>query len=367
LLTSTSGVAASTFADTAQGAQARISLQNGQGGVDGRKLNLVTDDDQSGVSSNLSAAQDLVQNKSAFGVLAVSAFMFGSYRYLQQRRVPVTGGAFDGPEWGQQPNTNMFTFSPIDPKYPYPYGPNTAVGKFFKSIGATNVAEFASNTPSSRAAAEGTKASVLAAGLKNGYENLSVPFGGVDFTGYVLALKQAGIDGAECVCVESSDLALATTARNAGLSLKSILATGYDQQTLDDKSAVAAAQGQYFQAFTVPFELHTAPTTQMLAAMKHYAHYQGSIPDYGQVQGWLSADLMIKGLQTAGPNPTRSSFMTGLREVTNFDGGGVLPSPVDLSLSSFGKLPATSCFYYLQLQGAKFVPLPKVCGSPLTP
>ncbi len=362
LLTSVTGDAASTFADTSQGAQARIDLQNAHGGVDGRTIHMTTADDQSSTTQALTASQALVDNDHVFGVMGVSAFLFAAYKQLQTEGVPVTGGGFDGPEWGEQPNTNMFTFTPVDAKYPGS-PPFTVTGQFFKSIGSTNVAEFASQTPSSVGAAQSAKTSVLAAGLKNTYQDLNFPFGGVDFTAQMLQLKQQGVDAAYCVCVESSDLALSTAAKDAGVALKQILATGYDQQTLDDPAAVSAAQGQYFTTVTVPFELGTAPTAEMLAAMKQYVGYTGTVPDYGQVEGWLSADLMISGLQLAGANPTRTSFIDGLRTDTSYTGGGLLPNPVNSSLAEFGTVPRTQCTYYVQLQGNKFVPLPKRCGT----
>jgi hypothetical protein len=61
--------------------------------------------------------------------------------------VPVTGDGFDGPEWGQQPNTNMFSLDPVNPGYP----PTTVWGEFFKSTGVTRVAGIAyADIPSSR-------------------------------------------------------------------------------------------------------------------------------------------------------------------------------------------------------------------------
>ncbi|HUZ09204.1 MAG TPA: ABC transporter substrate-binding protein, partial [Acidimicrobiales bacterium] len=68
-VTDLTGVASSTFADGAGGAQARIDLQNAQGGVNGHKLKLVVEDDQSSPTVNKTASQDLVQNKGAFGVI----------------------------------------------------------------------------------------------------------------------------------------------------------------------------------------------------------------------------------------------------------------------------------------------------------
>ena len=62
----------------------------------------------------------------------------------------------------------------------------------------------------------------------------------------MLQLKQQGVDAAYCVCVESSDLALSTAAKDAGVALKQILATGYDQQTLDDPAAVSSRSRPVF-------------------------------------------------------------------------------------------------------------------------
>jgi len=197
-ITSVTGNASSTFNDSAKGAQARIDALNAAGGINGRKINLITADDQSSVSGDLTASQDLVA-KGAFGVINFSPYAFGGYKYLQEHGVPVTGGAFDGPEWGIAPNTNMFSYGGgVDPHYPA----TTGYGLFFKSLGATNVAGLAYGvSPSSIASIKDLKESLASQGIKMGYENLSVPFGAVDFTSYGLAMKAAGVDGATCFCV----------------------------------------------------------------------------------------------------------------------------------------------------------------------
>jgi branched-chain amino acid transport system substrate-binding protein len=96
--------------------------------------------------------------------------------------------------------------------------------------------------------------------------------------------------------------------------------------------------------------------------VKTYAGLTGE-PGFDTYEGWVAADLMIKGLQAAGPNPTRKSFITNLSKVTNYDAGGLLPSPVDFS--KFGQPPAMECAYYPQLEGTHFiVPGDKpVCGG----
>ena len=72
------GVASPNFADGPGGAQARIDLQNAKGGIDGRPLKLVVEDDQSSPATNVTAAQDLVENKGALLVIDNSVFTFSS-------------------------------------------------------------------------------------------------------------------------------------------------------------------------------------------------------------------------------------------------------------------------------------------------
>ncbi len=103
---------------------------------------------------------------------------------------------------------------------------------------------------------------------------------------------------------------MATGANQAGLKAKDLFFTGYSQSTLTDPTAAAAAQNQYFTTVTVPFELHQPATDAILANLKKYdTSYSGGDPDYGLLGGYLSAELMIKGLQVAGQNPTRASFI----------------------------------------------------------
>jgi hypothetical protein len=67
---------------------------------------------------------------------------------------------------------------------------------------------------------------------------------------------------------------------------------------------------------------------------------------------------MIKGLQVAGQNPTRDSFITNLRNVTSRDAEGLLPDNLSFSLSQFGKAPPSECAYFPKLEGSSFVPVP---------
>ena len=67
--------------------------QNAKGGVNGRKIDLITVDDQSS-GANLTAAQDLVTNQKVFAVVNNSPFDFLSYRYVRDAGIPLIGGGY---------------------------------------------------------------------------------------------------------------------------------------------------------------------------------------------------------------------------------------------------------------------------------
>ena len=65
---------------------------------------------------------------------------------------------------------------------------------------------------------------------------------------------------------------------------------------------------------------------------------------------------MIYGLQHAGSNANKASFISSLRQVDNYTAGGILASPT--TFAHFGTaqmLPKSACSYYVQLQGDHFV------------
>jgi branched-chain amino acid transport system substrate-binding protein len=350
-ITDLTGVAASTYSDAQKGAQARINALNAAGGINGRKINLLVADSASSPSGFLTAAQDLV-NKGAFAIIPDSSFTFGGYRYLHQNGIPVAGVAQDGPEWGQQPNTNMFSYTGgLDP-----HGPaNTVGGLFFKSLGVTNVAGLAYGiSPSSTGSIKDLKESLEAVGIKMGYENLSVPFGVSDFTTYALAMKQAGVDGATCSCVQSTNIAMAVGAKQAGIALKgALMFSGTDSSLFSNPTAVAAAQGTYWPSQIVPIDLHNPATDAFVANLQKYdSNYKGGYPSYGVTSAYLGTDVMIEGLQVAGQNPTRQSYINNMLKVSSWN-DGLLASPI--GFNHFGQAQPTLCQYFTKVEGNQFV------------
>jgi branched-chain amino acid transport system substrate-binding protein len=366
LLTSLTGPVAAGFTTVSTGFKARIAMQNAEGGVNGRKINVVLGDDQGSTSGALTGAQTLVQQKGVFAIGMVSVVGFAAQPYLTREGVPVTGTPLDGPEWSP-PNDNMFpTSGSPDAKFPAP----ATFGAFFKRQGASNVAVVANNSPSAVAAAKNVGASSKAAGLKATYINTTIPFtqlGG--FGSIVQQMKQENVDGIYIAMEPTATFALLEGMEQAGMHVKAYLMDlAPPAAVLQNPQAAAAAQSTWVASHWVPYGLHTAATEAFQAALKTYAN-QTTPPDENEYDGWAAASLLIKGLQVAGKNPTRASFMKDLRAVTNFTADGLLVTPENMKTSfgtdAEGPGPAPGdCYWYSQYKGTAWVPDPKpVCGG----
>lgn len=356
-ITSLTGIASSTFADGPGGIKAAIDAQNAAGGVDGRKLAVDIKDDASNPTTDATAANELAG--STFGVVDFSAFTFTGAPALQKAGVPVTGDEFDGPEWGQQPYTNMFSFgAPSYTEYNGHFYTYTDIGNFLKLLGVKTLANISYGiSPSAIQASKGVAAAAQSVGIGPCYNDYSVAFGSTDFTADALALKQNNCGSLEAPMVDASDVALSGALKNGGESnIKQIYFTGYSQDVISNASANASFQGAYVVAGMNFVHPSSGIRTMLNNFKKYIPGYSGGIPDLGLYGSYMATEMMIKGLELAGKNPTRQAFISKMRSLTGYTINGILPAPIIFGhFGTVGMFPKTACTYMVQLQGKKFV------------
>src|SRR5580692_6551070 len=260
-VTSLTGPGSPEFTTAPAGFYARLDQQNAEGGVNGHKLVPLVIDDQTSPTTVVTGVQDAL-SKGAFGIVSDSALFFLAAKYPQQQGVPVTGGFFDGPEWGQQPYTNMFAADngSVDPKYPV----NSGFGHFIKQHGGTVLCSYGYGiSPSSTRSAVGTADSFTRAGGKVGQLDTSIPFGSVAMTTVALVAKQKGCDTFYAGLDDNSNFALAAALKEAGVKPKvMVFPTGFESQLVHSPSW-GAVQGGYFVSVFRPFQLPNAGTQNM--------------------------------------------------------------------------------------------------------
>ena len=361
-ISSLTGPAASEYGNSQQGCVARVDLQNAEGGVHGRKINLSVVDDETNPTLTSTAVQGAV-SKGAIGIVANSPLFYLAAKYAQQAGMPVTGNSSDGLEWGEQPYTNMFDAfrGSENPATPV----NSIFGNFLKSHGGTTVGTYGYGvSPLSAEEAVGAAQSFQRAGGKVGVLDTTVPFGGVDFTSQALIAKQKHVNAILPTMDNASNFALMTALKQAGVKLKAVLlSVGYEPAVIHSP-AWSTLQGAYFLSLSRPLSLPNAGTEEMAAALMKYAHFTKSdFPSYGQDLSWLGCDLMINGLQRAGQNPSRAGVVKALRSIKSYNGNGLLPININYSTVFGHDLP--QCAWVLRAEKSGFVPIASkaFCGT----
>lgn len=363
-LTDLTGTLASSTDEAAKAFQAHIDLQNAHGGVDGRKIQVVTADGASTPTGELNAAQQLVQSDHVFAVASDTYLMATVANYFKQQSIPVVGMGIDGgPEWAE--DSNMFN-SMGDTSTPLNAAQYTAYPDFYKKLHITDVAAVGyGDEAGSAAATTGFGTAAKAVGLDPVFINTSSSIaGGFNADSIVLGIKHSGAKGVMSQLDEQDTVSLLTAAKQAGLTNVVFSSSVYSQAVLDDSSVASALDGSYAWTFQQPVELQTAATKTEESALQKYSGITGA-PDVSGTMGWMAADVLIKGLEVTGKNLGRTSFMTSLRHVNNYNGEGLQAWTVNMA--NYGKNIPQFCLYYVQVKNDAFVPQSKapICGTPV--
>ncbi len=368
-VTSETGLAATQDVGVVAVFKAALEAQNAKGGVNGHKLVPLVIDDQTSPATLSTGVQEAI-SKGSIGIVAESSLFGLAAKYPQQAGVPVTGDSSDGPEWGTQPNTNMFgvgSSGSVDPKYPV----STLFGKLVKRFGGTRLAVYGLGiSPNSIQANSNETQSVsrIDPAAKTVVDDRSVPFGSQNFGPAALVAKSNNVNIVWSNLDSASNIGLATAYHQAGVKTKAIFfPSGYDPKLIHSPSW-ANVQGDIFEVVFHPFYEPNAGTKQMQSTLMKFAGWSKSqFPTFSQDNTWLSTELMIMGLAGAGANPTHASVIKSLHSIKAYNGNGIMPFTVDYA-TGFGHMSEPNCVWLTKAGPNGYVALGKdpVCGDYLT-
>ncbi|MBL7500938.1 ABC transporter substrate-binding protein [Frankia sp. CNm7] len=352
------GDGAASLAAFRGGIDARLELANTNGEIFGRKITYAWRDDKADQALNAQVTRELVEDEGVFGMMTAPGGAGGSIEWLAEQNVPVTGMGSD-PLW--QNRGNMFSF------YYLGEGSNTAWGKLIRELSGTRAAVFAisgskSNSDFSRQLA----ASLLESGVEI-VKTYQVAEAVTNFEAIAQQIKANDIDTLAGVVLPNIAIELLPALRARGVQLKAVvMPLGYDDSLLHENGASLANAVIISQI--KPWQANTPEQHTFLEMMNTYSpQIQPATTDMA-VDGYVTADLFVEGLKLAGECPTRESFISALRAVTDYPGAGLIPKDVDLSTNY--KEP-NSCYSIVQVtpDGTAFAPLfdaKPLCGDLIT-
>lgn len=352
-----SGTNASTFAAYRAGVEARLGVANASGGVGGRKITYHWADDGGSPSGNLTAAQELVR-QDVFSVMEISTATAGGAAWLHERQVPMVGTGVD-PVWSTY--RNMFSAS-----YLVALGPSISTwGDYIKTHGGRRAALLHSDLdPGSRIIFSQFSGSLKAAGIAiDPIEAETKSTSPADVVAQIARNHDDVITGSVDP-VLFAQIAMGAKQTLPGQMKVIFSLIGYDKAFLNAFGKGLAGMSTLI-SYT-PFEERTVPLQKFLDAMVLYSPQLQPAENEIALTGWIDADMTLTGLAAAGPCPTRTSFMTGLRNTTHYDAGGILVKPVNFK-TNFGQLSPCYVFVHIGPTGTTWkvdTPAPR-CGRAL--
>jgi ABC-type branched-subunit amino acid transport system substrate-binding protein len=310
---------AMTFTGVRSAVDARIALQNAHGGVRGRTIDLVWQDDQSDAGAFAQAARNLVDTEQVFGLIALTVQLDASAKWLADKNVPVTGFA-SSVVWNQYPNLfhygNLFNKSAV-----------TTFGDYVKAQGGTKALIVVDPT----AAAYQNLAANYAASLRSrGIQVLGNLIYNPKVSNLASVAEKAKESGADTLIgtAQAADfIDIYTAAKSLGANFNVALnSVGYSTDLLAQRGSAMAGMSLY-SSYPPP---NSPAMMTYYNAMRTYAPELADPSDEIAVASYVAADEMIQGLELAGVCPTRDAFIHNLRQMKGFTGSGLI-APVDLS------------------------------------
>src|SRR5579862_3079372 len=168
------GILSSDFAPITAGVKAYFDTVNAAGGVDGRKLELPAGDqkdDQGNPTTDVTVAQQLVEQDHVFAVVGVGTPFFGSAKYLAQQGVPTFGYQVSA-DWDDGPSLFGTYGSYLD------YSKGVMADAFVAAqLHATSIGVVAYGVPQSAAACQAAVQGFGSFGLPVSFQDLSFGYG----------------------------------------------------------------------------------------------------------------------------------------------------------------------------------------------
>ncbi len=322
--TDLSGVAATYGVSSSNGVKMRFDEINDAGGINGRKLKVIIEDQGYQVPKAVQACNKLINRDKVFAFVAPLGTPMNNACFKEQFSVGVP---------------NLFPLSAARSMYePYErlkfYGAASYVDQirsgieyFVKQKGKKAVCVMYQDTDFGKEILEGAELQTKKLGIKI-VESAAHKPTDQDFTAPITKLRNAGCDLIAMGTIVRDSIVPYTTARKAGWNDVTFLGSAavYDL-------VVGAAQGMdgfYGMGLTeMPYVDSNVASVKKF--VEDYKKKFNVDPNIGAVYGYVAADLTVQGLKNAGKDLTLDSFIKGMEAIKNhkdiFNGPAVTFGP----------------------------------------
>ena len=223
------------------------------------------------------------------GIVANSPVFFLGAKYAQEAGIPVTGGCRRRLGVGHTALHQHVPGGHEQHEATVPW--TTRPRSIFKQYGGTVLGTYGYGiSPCSTHATYGAAKSALAAGLKVGVMDASVPFGSESFSTQALAAKSARVEALTPPMDVNSDIALLAALNQNGVHPKvKLFATGYEDSLAGSQRRPTVQGALFATSASGPGNMpHNAGDRSDQAAFRKYGRFKGSpVPRLRPRESWL--------------------------------------------------------------------------------
>jgi branched-chain amino acid transport system substrate-binding protein len=361
------------YAQYADGLQAYFDMVNAQGGIYGRKLEIVKNrDDTIGLQNNQQVQQSLADDN-AFATF-VATLQFTGADLLAKAKQPTfiwnINPEMATPKGGPSHADIFGSLGALCFSCGGHYLPWLAKQNHYTKIGV--LAYSKATSASSGLCADGIRASYqkYAPTAKVVFFDDSLPFS-ADITADVTRMKEAGVQFIN-TCMDTNEVTkLAREMKKQNLNAVQQLPNAYDHAAMAASGGVF--NGSYINPQYVPWE--ATPQSPATKEFLDYAHAHNVTTVELSEDGWLMGEMFLDGLKLAGPEFTKQKVIDALNTQTAESPGGLIV-PIDWTkahsdptnnLAVRGKY---ECDAVMKIVDNKFVPQftepgkPWICFNP---
>jgi ABC-type branched-subunit amino acid transport system substrate-binding protein len=317
-----SGPVAEAFLGARAGVEARVGLANASGGVNGRQIVLDRRDDQGRQQAFTADARDLLNQDGAFGLIAQSLDVTDTAAELDRDGIPVAGLAGE-PVWTQ--HRNMFTFG----AFPSTTSTVSTFGLYAHNLGATRAVVVRDPVSASTSAIGQVFVDSLRSQAVQVVDTIDFTRGITNPVHVAATIRDDRPDALIGPLATDDFVAIYNAAKQFGVTFRLALnGSGYSPQLLAKYGSQMA--GMSVLAGYTPFSTNAPVFDTYRRAMATYAPETPNAEDEVALASYVTTDEFIRGLELAGPCPTRQGFIDNLRNLTTYNAGGLIPT-TDLS------------------------------------
>jgi branched-chain amino acid transport system substrate-binding protein len=309
--TDLSGVAATYGVSSSNGVKMRFEEMNEAGGVEGRKLKVIVEDQGYQVPKAVQACNKLINRDKVFAFVAPLGTPMNNACFKDQFAAGVP---------------NLFPLSAARSMYePYEklkfYGAasytdqiRSAIEYFVKTKGKKKICVMYQDTDFGKEILAGAELQTKKLSIAIAAQTAHKPTD-QDFTAPITKLREAGCEVIAMGSIVRDSIVPYTTARKAGWNDVIFVgsAAAYD-------AVVASAPGMegfYGMGLTaMPYADSELPKVK--AFVEAYKKKYNADPNIGAVYGYVAADLSVQGLIGAGKNLTTDSFVGGMEKIKDY-------------------------------------------------